>query len=497
MSKQNSIKKIFDKVPFACALVSDSYQIEYANAYMENLLNPTSHMSYKGISLLDVIVPKDHLALVNLLKNVDQAPEEQTSVALRLIDSYNNEKHLLFTARSLDNEFGLDRGVLLAGLPYNGLNFENSVNLSDEQQCSDRFTEDKFKSIFQNATIGMAVLRKNGIIEETNPAFSEHVGMAQSSVIDQHFSDVFIDQAKIKLRHLIEILENHQQVFVKDVIRFNVPGDQHRTCEVSLSEIFDDCENIDKYILFTEDITHQQDTHKALLQSEKLALTGRLAASLAHEINNPLQTSLGCLGLVEEMLGEDDQDLAVYIDMAIEELQRSARIVKKLRDLNRPTNFSELTPINLQELIEGVLVLTENHLNDRNIVPVFLYQDPAPIIYGSRDQIQQVILNLMMNAIDELPNGGNIFLEILSENNPKGIRLKIRDTGNGISPDIAKNIFDPFFTTKDDGIGLGLYICKQIIENHSGSLNFVSEPGEGTEFIVWFPDTGLPQEKEN
>jgi signal transduction histidine kinase len=240
-------------------------------------------------------------------------------------------------------------------------------------------------------------------------------------------------------------------------------------------------------MFFTEDITHQQDTHVALLQSEKLALTGRLAASLAHEINNPLQTSLGCLGLVEEMLTDDDQDLAVYIKMAIEELQRSARIVKKLRDLNRTTDLSERSLIDLRELIDGVLVLTRNHFYDKDIVPVFPYQGPPPVIMASKDQIQQVILNLVVNAIDELPNGGKIYFDIIPTEEPQGIKLNIRDTGFGIDPAIENDIFDPFFSTKDDGIGLGLYICKQIIEDHSGTLTFISKIGEGTEFSCWLP----------
>jgi two-component system, NtrC family, sensor kinase len=240
-------------------------------------------------------------------------------------------------------------------------------------------------------------------------------------------------------------------------------------------------------MIFTEDVTHQQDTHVALLQSEKLALTGRLAASLAHEINNPLQTSLGCLGLVEEMLTEDDQDLAVYITMAIEELQRSARIVKKLRDLNRTSDLSERSPINLQEIIDGVLVLTRNHFYDKDIIPVFPYQGPPPVIKASKDQIQQVILNLVMNAIDELPNGGNIFFDIIPTEKPLGIKISVRDTGSGIDPAIENQIFDPFFSTKADGIGLGLYICKQIIEDHAGTLTFRSDRGEGTEFSIWLP----------
>lgn len=373
------------------------------------------------------------------------------------------------------------------------------LNMTTQEQHnhSNPDSSKKYEQYFQNSPIGIAILDEKGKFEETNSAFVEHIDGANCQLIQQHFSKVFDDQVIEKFLTMFEILKKSKQTFTKDVFSLKGCGEQHRIFEVTLSEYYDADEHSKKTMLFTEDVTHQKDTHMALLQSEKLALTGRLAASLAHEINNPLQTSLGCLGLVEEMLDEnDDRDLSVYISLAIEELQRSARIVKKLRDLNRTTDFAERTPINLCEIIEGVLVLTKNHLSDKDIVPVFSYQGPTPIIMASKDQIQQVILNLVINAIDELANGGKLFLKIIHSDEPQGISITIRDTGNGIDPGIANNIFDPFFTTKDEGIGLGLFISKQIIENHSGSLVFSSEPGKGTEFRIWLPDSGSPVAEE-
>lgn len=187
------------------------------------------------------------------------------------------------------------------------------------------------------------------------------------------------------------------------------------------------------------------------------------------------------------MLDDEDDDLRVYIEMAMEELQRSARIVKKLRDLNRKTDPSDKTPINLQEILEGVLVLTKNRLYDQNIVPIFPYQGPQPYVLGSRDQIQQVILNLVMNALDAMQEGGNIYLDLFETKNPKGYDLRVRDTGKGISQEVMENLFDPFFTTKEDGLGLGLYISKQIINEHDGEMCVESEPGKGTAFSIWLP----------
>lgn len=355
----------------------------------------------------------------------------------------------------------------------------------------------KYEVYFQKSPIGIAVLDGQGRFEEINPAFIDHINAHNGEVINMHFSDVLDDQASEKLRSLLDVLKKNKLPYAKDVFSIRGSSDKHRIFEVTLSEFIDTADQSSKSMLFTEDITQQKDTHMALLQSEKLALTGRLAASLAHEINNPLQTSLGCLGLVEEMLQEkDDKGLSVYINLAIEELQRSARIVKKLRDLNQTSDISECAPVNLQEVIEDVLMLTKNHLDDKGILPVLLIGEKPSTILASKDQMQQVLLNLIINAIDELPNGGQIFLEMANTDHPHGVTMKIRDTGIGIDPEIAHNIFDPFFTTKDEGIGLGLFISKHIIEKHSGTLEFSSQPGEGTEFRIWLPAAGAFKEKE-
>ncbi|MBW6466985.1 MAG: PAS domain S-box protein, partial [Brevefilum sp.] len=403
---------------------------------------------------------------------------------------------LLINGSISSQQNGNDGAFFIVGLPITLLNIDESSNLFAPNQDFIPLNTNKYEYLFQNATIGIAVFTTEGMVEEANLTFLEHTGAEISEISGKHFSTIFFDQAKEKLKRLTQMLGRANPPFVKDVVALKGQGDKHRIIEVSLSEFYDEHENSMKLMLFTEDITHQQDTHAALLQSEKLALTGRLAASLAHEINNPLQTSLGCLGLVEEMLDEDDQDLAVYINMAVEELQRSARIVKKLRDLNRTSDLSERSLIDLREIIDGVLVLTRNHFYDKDIVPVFPYNGGPPIIMASRDQIQQVVLNLVMNAIDELPNGGNIYFDIFPTDEPKGIKLNIRDTGYGIDPEIEHNIFDPFFTTKDDGIGLGLYICKQIIEDHGGTLHFTSEVGQGTEFSLWLPSLDSSPLKE-
>lgn len=485
MTHKYSFEKLFDLVPYGVILLSDQLLIDYINPAMNHVLDPSGSFNLNGKSIFDLIPEDDQEIIQHLLNETETALSKNRMKHCRFLDRLNKEKSFMIHLNSVHDHDSRKNRILLTGFEIENLmmDFQNSLR---EEDCLQMYRENHYRNIFHNLPIGMAVLDASGIIEEANPTFLEHIGVQDSDVKNQHYSDVIISPANEKLNALAEILKNNQQKLVKDVVSITEIEDQKLILEVSLSKLSNDCDNPEKFMIITEDITYQRDTHIALVQSEKLALTGRLAASLAHEINNPLQTSLGCLGLVQEMLADND-DQAVYINMAIDELQRSARIVKKLRDLNRTAELPERKPIDLREIIEGVLILTKNHLIDRNIVPVFAYHEAPPIVHASKDQIQQVILNLMMNAIDELSAGGKIILNIDKTEAPKGYALTVRDTGKGIDPNIIQNIFDPFTTTKEDGIGLGLYISKQIIENHSGYLDYFIAPEGGTVFSVWLP----------
>jgi PAS domain S-box-containing protein len=467
-------------MPLACFEISGQNQIKAINPFVNEFLKPSNKDELIGKSIFDVLPAEEHQNFLNFINRITPSNSNQQWENFHLISSDGSTNKFLWNGTINTHQDGQDSDYLLIAVPC----------------ANNNLSENNFEFLINNAPIGMALLDIDGSIKATNTTFHEHIGKDEGPMVGKHFSEILKKQASDRLFTLSDILQKNQQTYVKDVLTFDISKDDHRIFELTYFVVNDAKGHPTNAILFTEDITNQADTHIALIQSEKLSLTGRLAASLAHEINNPLQTSLGCLGLVEEMLDENDKELRVYINLAIDELQRSARIVKKLRDLNRSTDASERCPVDLREIIEGVLMLTKHQLTDKNIVPVFTYHGPPPVISVSRDQIQQVILNLVMNAIDELPHGGNIYFNITLTENPKGVTISIRDTGKGIDPEIAESIFDPFFSTKEEGIGLGLFICKQIIQNHSGTLQFKSEPGQGTEFSIWIPDHEIIERKD-
>jgi PAS domain S-box-containing protein len=240
-----------------------------------------------------------------------------------------------------------------------------------------------------------------------------------------------------------------------------------------------------------EDVTERREAQQAMMQSEKLALTGRLAASLAHEINNPLQSVIGCLDLAEESLKEGQQDDARrMLRIGVEELQRAATIVTQLRDLNRPVEMGGRELVDVKNLLEQVLLLTDKQCRQNDVEVNWEAESDLLWLSAAPDQIKQVFLNLILNAIEAMPSGGRLSIQALHTEEPDGVNVAFTDAGRGISTDLLSKIFDPFFTTKMEGLGLGLYVTDNIIEGHGGHIAVESQVGEGTTFTVWLPADG-------
>jgi len=226
-------------------------------------------------------------------------------------------------------------------------------------------------------------------------------------------------------------------------------------------------------------------SNEQLLHSEKLAAIGKLAASLAHEFNNPICGIKNTLELVANTnINDKDKELVV---LAIKECRRMAELVRKLKDFNRPS--SEITSsVNLREVIEDILLLTGKKLTERNITVENNYADNLPTIKAVNDQIKQVFLNLIQNAEEAIVNG-NGKISITTDRRDSNVLICIKDNGSGIPPQFMNNIFEPFFTSKAavNGSGLGLSVCHGIVKKFRGYINVESQVGIGTTFTVTFP----------
>ncbi len=236
------------------------------------------------------------------------------------------------------------------------------------------------------------------------------------------------------------------------------------------------------------DITERKETQAALIQSEKLATTGQLAASLAHEINNPLQAVIGCLGLAEESLAQgDEDDFQGYLTIGLDELRRAADVVSRLRDLSRPTDVRGAQPTDVNELIDRVLTLSRKRLKSQRIqVRRRLTEDlPRPEVVA--DRVQQVFLNLVLNAVQAMPRGGELTITTSYDEDAGEVVAAFKDAGVGIPREVLPNLFEPFFSTKREGTGLGLFVSQNIAQEHGGRIEVDSEEGKGSTFTVRLP----------
>jgi PAS domain S-box-containing protein len=245
---------------------------------------------------------------------------------------------------------------------------------------------------------------------------------------------------------------------------------------------------------FNVDITALEQMRAQLSRSERLATLGQVAAGIAHEIRNPLVGIGSTASLLIEDFEEGDSrwnDLTIIL----KETRRLDRIVNQIVDYARPREFLPVT-FQLEDLLKESLQVLSKPLEEKFIQVSHNYPDHVSALQADKDQLKQVILNILQNAIEAMPEAGTLRVSIREEpyEHERGIRLRVEDSGKGIDPDVLSRIFEPFFTTgKLRGTGLGLAICRNIIEAHGGEIHAESQLQVGTTISVWLPCVCQPQ----
>lgn len=234
--------------------------------------------------------------------------------------------------------------------------------------------------------------------------------------------------------------------------------------------------------------------HEHALHTEKMASIGKMAAVLAHEINNPLSGILTYAKLMRKWMDREDgglerrSEMRDSLDLIASESRRCGDLVKNLLTFSRTTPMN-LQPTNLNQVVAQALRLVKHQLDLASVHVELKLEPDLPLVQCDGAQIEQVMLALMMNAADAMPQGGNLWLTSESSREGSFVRITVRDDGSGIPPEILSRIFEPFLTTKETGkgVGLGLAISHSILERHDGSIDVKSEPGRGTIFTVILP----------
>ena len=250
--------------------------------------------------------------------------------------------------------------------------------------------------------------------------------------------------------------------------------------EEKISPVFDQYGKIECFILVGRDITERKRAEELLRRSEKLSIVGQLAQSIAHEIRNPLTSIKGFVQLLQNEVKNP-----LFIETTLEEIYRIEEVIQEFLRFAQP-QISTMERIDAKLLISQVLTLVSTHSKQQNIKIIEVYDQNLSDIYCDENQMKHVLLQLLQNAIEAMPNGGNIKVQVCNYKE-EYIKIKIIDSGTGISDERLKKIGEPFYCYKEKGTGLGLMISHKIVQEHGGNIEIRSKVNKGTSVSVILP----------
>lgn len=348
--------------------------------------------------------------------------------------------------------------------------------------------KDYSENIIESLTVGVAVLDQKGQIIGWNRVLEDMFGLAKKAVLEKNlgvvlgknnFSAIFPSDTQKDFRLMSEIA-------------IEMPDKTKKIFDIAKTPLLDNTRKPYGTIIVFEDITDRITLQQQLLTSEKLASIGLLSAGVAHEINTPLTGISSYVQILQKKMA--DSPNRRILEKIEAQTDRVGRIVNNLLNFARNPSESSFRRIDLRDSLKEIVALIDYKLRNMNI-KLDMQLNTLPLVYAQGEKLQQVFINIILNALDAMPSGGTLKIDLDQEDNQAIIR--IRDTGTGIKEQHVLHIFDPFFTTKGigKGTGLGLSISYAIIQEHKGQINVESEEGKGSLFTISIPiDPGSSKE---
>jgi PAS domain S-box-containing protein len=346
------------------------------------------------------------------------------------------------------------------------------------------------ESIFQSIASGIMVTRVNDMITYINRAGERILGFSKGELIGKPLSSLSLREKQSVVQSFLdnpEDLDTRKEGWMrkKDGAEFPVG--------FSINNHLDNLgESIGKIVIF-RDLTSIYKIQEEILRMDRLVSLGKLSSGIAHELRNPLagiKTTAQALG--EEMTEEDPR--REYLQRITKEIDRLNELLKTFFSFAKPQKLN-LTPCHVRDIINEIIPFLIKEIADKGIRFEEKYDPHLPRIRADKTQMHQVFLNLFLNAIQAMPEGGDLKIGVSSFVSAGGdgprqnfIKAIVSDTGKGIPPHMVDRIFDPFFTTKPKGIGLGLSIAYQIINKHGGTIKVESQWEKGTSFVITLPE---------
>ena len=338
--------------------------------------------------------------------------------------------------------------------------------------------------ILKSVRSGILTMDLEGKITSCNPA-AEYITGYTYTELKSRWQDLFGSSIKGLFGHTNDLMERP--------FRFDGPivkkDGGTAILGTSVSLLKDDKNTVNGIILIFQDITKLVEMEEKVRRQEQLAVVGSLAAGIAHEIRNPLASLSGSIQVLQGELDlkGDDKHL---MDIVVRETDRLNTIISEFLDYARPQT-ARAEKILLLPVLEETITLLKNSRDFREGITISAEVDPQVVIQGDAQRMRQVFWNLLINACQAMPDGGEITVSAMPMSRSDGYsgwcEIVIKDMGRGIAHDYLDKIFDPFFTTKTGGTGLGLAIVERIIEDHGGIIDVESETGRGTKFRIRLP----------
>ncbi len=364
-----------------------------------------------------------------------------------------------------------------------------------------RRSHDMVQALLEGLNDGLVLLDSAGCILTVNQSLAAMFNSTPASLVGRYWADMCYNANHTVLfpgeQALLTLRDGRAR---RQRERYTTPDGHAYILDVQTLPLLNADQSVDQVILHVVDVTERVHLETLQIENERFAASGKLAATVAHEVNTPLQAIQTFLYLADQ---DDAQQRQRYLELAGEEIERISRIVHQLLDLYRPPQKT-LRSLDINALIERVLLLTGSTLTRHGIDVENDLAPDLPLFWGDPDHLTQVLLNLILNAVAAMPDGGQLRFRTRSSIDPlaptsflplpepchtesKFVVIYISDTGCGIAPNVLSHIFEPFFTTRPDGSGLGLTISRRIIAQHGGTINVESVPGVGTTFVIVFP----------
>jgi len=349
------------------------------------------------------------------------------------------------------------------------------------------FTE----SVIQSIGSGIIITEMNDSITYINRAGERMLGYSKDEVIGRPLSIFGLKEKQSAVPSFLnnpDDLDTRKEGWMKkrDHIEFPVGFTVNNHLSIR-------GEKIGKIVVF-RDLTNVYKIQEEILRMDRLVSLGKLASGIAHELRNPLagiKTTAQALG--EEMEGDDSR--REYLHRITKEIDRLNDLLKTFFSFAKPQNLN-LVHCHIKDIINEIIPFLIKEIADKGIHFIETYHPQLPKVKVDKTQMHQVFLNLFLNAIQAMPDGGELRIDAnpviprsSARSEPNFIKVVVSDSGRGIPPHIVHKIFDPFFTTKPRGIGLGLSITYQIIKKHGGTIKVDSQWEKGTSFVINLPET--------